>query len=175
MSQLFYHCATTTVLLPLCYNLFATSTVLQTLCFKHCATTTVLLPLCYFHCATSTVLQALCFKHCATSTVLQALCYKHCATSTVLQALCYKHCATTTVLLPLCYTTGLKSGRIWVRWIFEFVKWFIAILELCSDHFSCWPGVSIRMLQWLDGARWPPKYFLKSFDELKNLTNSGPK
>ncbi len=26
----------------------------------------------------------------------------------------------------------------------------------------------------LDGARWLPKYFRKSFDELKNLTNSGP-
>jgi hypothetical protein len=29
-------------------------------------------------------------------------------------------------------------------------------------------GVSISMLQWLDGARWFPRYFGKSFDKLKN-------
>jgi len=34
-------------------------------------------------------------------------------------------------------------------------------------------AVSIRMLQWLDGAAQPPKYFLKSCDKTKNLTNSG--
>jgi hypothetical protein len=39
----------------------------------------------------------------------------------------------------------------------------------CFSHLALptW-GVSIRMLQWLDGARWPPKYVIsEKFDKLK--------
>jgi hypothetical protein len=35
-------------------------------------------------------------------------------------------------------------------------------------------GVSIKMLQWLDGARLPPKCLVFEYDKLENLTNSGP-
>ncbi len=35
--------------------------------------------------------------------------------------------------------------------------------------------VLIKMRQRLDGASWPPKYVIFKFNELKKLTNSGPK
>jgi hypothetical protein len=35
-------------------------------------------------------------------------------------------------------------------------------------------GVTVRMLQWLDGASWPSNYFWRSLDEFQYLTNLGP-
>ncbi len=59
-------------------------------------------------------------------------------------------------------------------WVCQIYCSFGAMLRSFS-----WPalpamGVAIKMLKWLDRARWPPKYIIFKFDELQNLTNTRP-
>jgi len=61
-----------------------------------------------------------------------------------------------------------------MRIILNKIQYIGAMLTLFSRLALPEMGVSVRMLQWLDGAGGPPECFWISFDELKNLTNLGP-
>ncbi len=49
--------------------------------------------------------------------------------------------------------------------IFEFVEYIIATGAMLRSFPHLTLGLSIRMLQLLDGARWPPRYFIFKNDK----------